>query len=118
MCFIGCMLLNPDVQRRAQQEIDEVVGNGRLPDFSDRDSLPYVGGILKETLRCVSLIIEFYAARPTHLLFLRWHPAVLPSVPHKTMAEDEYRGMYIPKGAMVIANTRYVVRPHILITCQ
>ena len=45
------MTLYPEVQARAQEEIDRVVGHDRLPDFSDRDNLPYVEAILMETLR-------------------------------------------------------------------
>jgi cytochrome P450 len=30
------MLLYPDVQRRAQAELDAVVGRGRLPQLADR----------------------------------------------------------------------------------
>ena len=45
------MVLNPDVQRKAQRELDQVVGPHRLPDFSDQPSLPYVDAIVKETLR-------------------------------------------------------------------
>jgi cytochrome P450 len=45
------MTLYPDVQRKAQAEIDRVVGNSRLPDYSDEDELPYVQALLKEVLR-------------------------------------------------------------------
>ena len=45
------MLLNPGALRKGQEEIDRVVGNGRLPDFTDRDSLPYVECIVQETMR-------------------------------------------------------------------
>jgi cytochrome P450 len=45
------MSLYPDVQRRAHAELDTVVGRGRLLDFDDRGKLPYLGAILKETLR-------------------------------------------------------------------
>ncbi len=45
------MTLYPEVQRKAQTEIDRVVGNSRLPDFSDQDALPYVQAVLKEVLR-------------------------------------------------------------------
>ena len=45
------MARNPDIQRRAQEEVDRVVGTDRLPEFSDRDSLPFVHRIIKETLR-------------------------------------------------------------------
>ena len=45
------MTLYPDVRRKAQAEIDQVVGNSRLPNFSDEGALPYVQAVLKETLR-------------------------------------------------------------------
>ena len=45
------MTLYPDVQRKAQAEIDQIVGNSRLPDFSDEGALPYVQAVLKEALR-------------------------------------------------------------------
>jgi cytochrome P450 len=45
------MTLYPDVQRKAQAEIDQIVGNSRLPNFSDEGALPYVEAVLKETLR-------------------------------------------------------------------
>ena len=45
------MALYPEVQRKAQTEIDQVVGNSRLPYFSDQDALPYVQAVLKEVLR-------------------------------------------------------------------
>lgn len=58
MIFILVMVLYPDVQARAQAEIDAVIGQGlqRLPHWEDRSSLPYVEAVVKETLR--------------------WHPAV------------------------------------------
>lgn len=45
------MILFPEVQEKAQAEIDKVVGNDRLPAVADRNSLPYVGSVLKEVLR-------------------------------------------------------------------
>ena len=45
------MLLYPEVQAKAQAEIDSVIGNGRLPNFDDRASLPYVDAILRELVR-------------------------------------------------------------------
>lgn len=49
--FLLAMLLYPEVQQRAQKEIDSVVGVDRLPDFKDRQYLPYVDALLKEVLR-------------------------------------------------------------------
>lgn len=45
------MTLYPEVQRKAQAEIDRVIGNSRLPDYSDQEELPYVDAVLKEVLR-------------------------------------------------------------------
>lgn len=45
------MTLFPDIQKRAQAEIDSVVGPDRLPSFADRESLPYVEAVVKEVFR-------------------------------------------------------------------
>jgi cytochrome P450 len=45
------MVLYPEVQAKAQAEIDRVVGKNRLPDFDDRSALPYLDAVLRETLR-------------------------------------------------------------------
>lgn len=44
------MLLNQDVQKKAQAELDSIMGD-RLPDFADCESLPYVNAICKEVHR-------------------------------------------------------------------
>ena len=45
------MVLFPEVQVKAQAELDAVVGSERLPCFNDRDSLPYINAVCKEVLR-------------------------------------------------------------------
>lgn len=49
--FFLAMLLHPDAMRKAQQELDTVVGNDRLPSFADRDDLPYINALVLEVLR-------------------------------------------------------------------
>ena len=49
--FILHMTRNPHVFRKAQEEMDRVVGVDKLPDFGDRDSLPYLNAILEEVYR-------------------------------------------------------------------
>lgn len=49
--FIFMMTLHPEVARRAQRELDKVVGNERLPNMDDRPSLPYIDNIIKELMR-------------------------------------------------------------------
>lgn len=82
--FFLAMTVHPEVQRNAQEEIDRVVGTGRLPAFSDRDSLPYAEAVLKEAFRM--------------------HPIAPMCLPHVTTADDFVEGYLIPKGAMIICN--------------
>lgn len=51
MTFFLAMVLFPGVQERAQAELDTVVGTDRLPDFSDRNQLPYIAALIKEVWR-------------------------------------------------------------------
>jgi cytochrome P450 len=45
------MTLNPEVQKKAQQEIDLVIGNDRLPSATDYEQLPYVRAVMAEVYR-------------------------------------------------------------------
>lgn len=91
--FLLAMTMYPDVQRKAQSEIDKLLSEeGRLPDHGDMKTLPYVDCIIKETLR--------------------WLPAAPFGVPHQCREEDEYKGYRIPAGAAVIGNSWCVVRHH------
>lgn len=47
------MVRHPEVYRKVQEELDRVVGNERLPDFDDRDALPYLNAVIKEVYRYV-----------------------------------------------------------------
>lgn len=51
MSFILAMVLYPDVQKRAQAELDAVIGTDRLPNFGDQSDLPYIDCIVSESLR-------------------------------------------------------------------
>ena len=49
--FFVAMLLYPDIQKKAQEELDSVIGRDRLPTFEDRPRLPFVEAVCKEALR-------------------------------------------------------------------
>ncbi len=78
------MSLHPEVQKKAQEELDRVVGPTRLPEYADRKNLPYVNAIVKETLR--------------------WHVVGPLGLPHVNDADDEYKGYVIPKKSIVMVN--------------
>ncbi|KAG2366783.1 cytochrome P450, partial [Suillus spraguei] len=90
LVFLLAMILHPEAQAKAQAEIDRVVGKDRLPNFDDRQALPYVEAIFRETLR--------------------WYPVVPFGVPHATTTSDIYDGFFIPEGVLVFANTWAMTR--------
>ena len=45
------LVLSPHVQKRAQAELDLVVGRDRLPMFDDRPRLPYIEALCRELMR-------------------------------------------------------------------
>ena len=49
--FTIAMLHYPEIMRKAQAELDKVVGRERAPNFEDKNNLPYVQAIVRETLR-------------------------------------------------------------------
>ena len=49
--FFLAMTLYPEVQKKAQAEIDEVIGPDRLPTLDDWESLPYVAALCTEVFR-------------------------------------------------------------------
>ncbi|CAL1701255.1 unnamed protein product [Somion occarium] len=83
--FILGMAMNPEFQRKAQAELEAVVGPKRLPDFSDYESLPC----------CRAIVLES----------MRWLPVTPFAIPHKLIQDDEYNGYLIPKGTTVIPNS-------------
>ena len=101
------MALHPEVQKKAQAEIDTVVGPNRLPDFHDRPSLPYINAIVKETSR-------WNLVAPLGRRFVDIIVATIltssEGIPHMSTNDDEYNGFYIPKGTVVIGNA-WLVRP-------
>lgn len=45
------MTHHPEVVKKAQTEIDEVIGSSQLPTLQDRPNLPYIDCIVKEVMR-------------------------------------------------------------------
>lgn len=86
--WLLAMLAFPEVQVRAQAELDKVVGRTRPPTFADLPSLPYIRAMVKE--------------------LPRWSPPLPFGIPHATSADDWYKGMFIPKGTIILPNMRVI----------
>ncbi|KAG2366934.1 cytochrome P450 [Suillus spraguei] len=83
------MTLFPDAQKKAQAEINAVVGADRLPSFADRDSLPYIEALVKEVLR--------------------WNVVAPTGIAHCASEDDIHDGYYIPKGSLIIPNIWFML---------
>ncbi|KAF8314251.1 cytochrome P450 [Clavulina sp. PMI_390] len=88
--FVLAMLLHPEVQSKAQQEVDRVIGHDRLPNIDDQPDLPYLDAVVKEVLR--------------------WRPVGPISVPTTPRKDDSYGEYLIPRGSIVIQNTWAISR--------
>ncbi|KAF6811009.1 cytochrome p450 oxidoreductase [Colletotrichum plurivorum] len=82
--FFLAMTIFPEVQKKAQEEIDRVTGGERLPNAEDRENLPYIEALVKETLR--------------------WHPIGPMGLAHLCTEDTVYRGYRIPKDSILVAN--------------
>ena len=87
--FVLMMLKHPDIQAKAQRELNSVLGHGQLPDYCNEESLPYLKAVVKESLR-----IE---------------PPFPLGIAHMTSSQDVYRGYTIPAQTVVIPNVWYYV---------
>lgn len=48
LAIVQAMIKNPEIQLKAQAEIDAIVGHDRSPQWSDLGNLPYINMIVKE----------------------------------------------------------------------
>ena len=85
--FILQMTTRPEIQRRAQEELDSICPD-RLVTFADRENLPYI--------EC--LVMEIY----------RFHPILPSGLSHANEQEDAFEGMRIPKGSIMMPNIWYL----------
>ncbi|QRW23620.1 cytochrome P450 family protein [Rhizoctonia solani] len=82
--LIFCLVIHPEITKKAQDEIDRVIGPNRLPTVHDRGSLPYVEAVLQEVMR--------------------YYPVVPLCIPHSTEQDIEFQGYRIPKGSSIEPN--------------
>ena len=89
--FFHAMAITSSAQRKAQEELDVVVGPTRLPTFDDLSSLPYLQAVLLEVMR--------------------WSPTVPLGIQHRSLHDDEYNGYFIPAGTVVYGVRWFIFAP-------
>ncbi|TFK20134.1 cytochrome P450 98A3 [Coprinopsis marcescibilis] len=84
LALIAVLLVYPDVQKKARDEVDAVIGCDRLPNAQDLDHLPYIEALVKEVSR--------------------WFTVLPMGVPHQSRDDDEYNGYFIPGKTLFLMN--------------
>ena len=82
LSFTLAMIMFPDVQRKAQAEIDALTGGDRLPDWNDRERLPYISALVQEVHR--------------------WSPVVPMGLAHRVEEDMEFAGYLLPKKSILL----------------
>ncbi|KAE8712853.1 CYP706 protein [Hibiscus syriacus] len=86
--FVMAEIINkPEVMRKAQQELDEVIGKDNFVEESHIHKLPYLLAIMKESLRL--------------------HPALPLLIPQCPSESCTVGGYTIPKGSRVFLNSEW-----------
>jgi cytochrome P450 len=87
MSCILALACFPKVQRKAQGEMERVVGQDRSPIWDDinQGTLPYLTALIKEVLRWRTVI-------------------VLARIPHSNTKDVKYRGYHFPAGTNFTGN--------------
>jgi hypothetical protein len=97
--YFLAMVTYPEVQSRAQAELDHVIGHERFADVSDKAHLPYLEAVIRECFRWLPVT-------PLGKMYLCYFPRQKISsnvgAGHVTTQDDEYRGYYIPKGTITL----------------
>jgi len=83
--FCALIPAYPEIQKKAQEELDRVVGRDRFPSIEDEKNLPYCHAIIKEIER---------VRNPFWL-----------GTPHTASEDFTYKGKFIPKDTVVVLNT-------------
>ncbi|KAL6883751.1 hypothetical protein ACP4OV_011165 [Aristida adscensionis] len=84
------LIRHPDILRQAQEELDAVVGRGRLVSESDLPRLPFFAAVIKETFRL--------------------HPSTPLSLPRVAAADCEVAGYRVPGGSELLVNVWGIAR--------
>jgi cytochrome P450 len=78
-------IMFPETAKKAQDELDRVVGHDRSPHFDGLPQRPYLEAFVKEVSRWRSV-------------------GIIGGQPHAPIQDDYYNGWFIPKNTWVQGN--------------
>ncbi|KAF5367009.1 hypothetical protein D9758_003845 [Tetrapyrgos nigripes] len=84
LSMVLCLIAFPEVQKKAHEEIDCIIGQDHAPRLEDFASLPYCQALLNETHR--------------------FCPVAPLGIPHAMLTDGLYRGYVLPKRSIVFIN--------------
>ncbi|XP_020260747.1 flavonoid 3'-monooxygenase-like [Asparagus officinalis] len=84
------MIRHPEILKKAQIELDSVVGQDRLVSEADLPNLPFLQAVVKETFRL--------------------HPSTPLSLPHMASEACEVNGYHIPRHSTLLVNVWAIAR--------
>ncbi|KAF8994553.1 cytochrome P450 [Cyathus striatus] len=90
--FFLAMTRYPEVQTKAREEIDAVIGKDRVPTINDRQHLPYINALIKE--------------------ILRYFPPV-PTTLRQPTRDDHYQGTKVKEGTYILLNIWGMLRDEV-----
>lgn len=103
------MVLHPDIAKKAQAELDQVLVKERLPKLEDRPMLPYLNAVVLEVLRWHAIVPAGMFTLPSSFGLSKSNVGHV-GLPHLCNADDNHKGYFISKGTMVVANIWYTLR--------
>jgi cytochrome P450 len=106
------MLIFPEIATKVQKEIENVVGDDRLPKFADRVNLPYTEAAWKESLRWNT---SLPLGAPISIQQSQSSDCSRSGAPHKNTNDEVIGGYFIPKGTVISPNIGCVSAREIII---
>ncbi|EKM84422.1 hypothetical protein AGABI1DRAFT_104303, partial [Agaricus bisporus var. burnettii JB137-S8] len=92
----------PEIQQRAHEELDQVVGHDRMPTVEDEKDLPYIHAIIKASNLTYLLVAS---SRYSFQEVERCRNPFWLATPHYSTEDFTYHGQFIPKGTVILLNS-------------
>jgi len=86
---IAFLIRHPEAQKRMQDELDKVVGQGQLVTLAHKSQLPYTNAAIMECQRCANILPQ--------------------NVPRKTTRDVDINGYNVKKGTIILSQISVIM---------